>query len=633
MNTEAIDRLIDNVPSLATSREALEAMQEGAYCIHRSWGFGKITGFDPARGDHGMLVIDFDGEERKGHAMDPVFCLGKLEVLKETHILARHRENTEEIELMAKKEPVELIMAILSECDNECATNREIERLLQYLFEPSKAKKWWTNAKKLLVRDPRVAVPTKKTEPYVLRDEPVNPEQEILQDFFDERRSKEKILLAEKLFDLSSEKEDLQEDLPKVLEELTVAITEARNLNQADRLYGIWVRNNLARNVEEDAEKIEPTSASILSQCEDNLPELAEQMPAKFHRRFLDLVTRVYPENWKKVLLDKLLQHTTTKFSGEAAHFLIDQGEEALLGKSLVRWLDEQKIKGPVLLWMLKFRKLSKFEKLLQPLITPRILGAVFSAIDHESLLNASTRRIPLAEILGEDRELIPDILASADAETAKDLAQALLLNPGFDDLNKRSLLARFIKLFPAIQELVDGSGETSFSSQSTESTMTETLIVSQESLDFRLTELEKLNNERIPENSAAIETAREHGDLRENAEYQMAKDEQKTLLARQGELQVDLARAQATDFSEAPADSVGIGSVVNLHDQASGEHQVYSILGAWDSDPENNILSYQTPLAQSLMGKKEGEDVSTEIDGVSHLWRVESVGRWVDRA
>ena len=94
-----------------------------------------------------MLLIDFDGEERKGHAMDPVFCLGKLEVLKETHILARHRENTEEIELMAKKEPVELIMAILSECDNECATNREIERLLQYLFEPSKAKKWWTNAK------------------------------------------------------------------------------------------------------------------------------------------------------------------------------------------------------------------------------------------------------------------------------------------------------------------------------------------------------------------------------------------------------------------------------------------------------------------------------------------------------
>ena len=91
-----------------------------------------------------------------------------------------------------------------------------------------------------------VAVPNKKTEPYVLRDEPVKPEQEVLQDFFDEKRSKVKIALAEKLFDLATEKEDLQADLPQVLEELTAAILEARNLSQADRLYGIWVRNNLA---------------------------------------------------------------------------------------------------------------------------------------------------------------------------------------------------------------------------------------------------------------------------------------------------------------------------------------------------------------------------------------------------
>ena len=151
MNTEAIDRLIENVPNLIKSREALEAMKEGTYCIHRSWGFGKITGFDTSSGEHGMLLIDFDEEDRKGHAMDPVFCLGKLEVLPETHILTRHRENPEEIELMAKKEPVSLIIGILSECDNECATTREIEHVLLYLFGATKAKKWWTNTKKLLV--------------------------------------------------------------------------------------------------------------------------------------------------------------------------------------------------------------------------------------------------------------------------------------------------------------------------------------------------------------------------------------------------------------------------------------------------------------------------------------------------
>jgi transcription elongation GreA/GreB family factor len=383
--------------------------------------------------------------------------------------------------------------------------------------------------------------------------------------------------------------------------------------------------------VEEDVEKIEPTSASIIKDSEGNLPELAEQLPSKFHQRFLDLITRVYSDDWRQIILERLLPHCTTKFSGESAHFLLDQGDEKLLLKSLVRWLDEQTIKGPVLLWILKFRKLAKFEEFLQPLFTPRLLSSVFSAIDHEALQNASTRRIPLAEVLSEDKTLIPDVLAKADLETAQDLVQALLLNPGFDDLSKRSLLARFIKLFPEVQELVDGSGESS-SGSSTEVGVSDTLIVSKDSLDQRLTDLETITNEKIPENSVAIETAREHGDLRENAEYHMAKDEQKVLLARQAELQADLARAQSTDFSDAPSDSVGIGTIVNLVDQSSGEAQTYSILGAWDSDPDNSVLSYETPLGQKLLGKKVGEEVLTDIDGVSHSWRVEGLSRWVDR-
>ena len=90
------------------------------------------------------------------------------------------------------------------------------------------------------------------------------------------------------------------------------------------------MRNNLARDVEEDVEKLEPTSASILSECENDLPGLADQMPAKFHARFLDLVTRVYPDNWKDIVLS-LLHKTATKFSGECAHFLIDREESKLL--------------------------------------------------------------------------------------------------------------------------------------------------------------------------------------------------------------------------------------------------------------------------------------------------------------
>jgi len=626
MNAEIIDRLIEQDPTLESSRAALEAMKAGTFCIHRSWGFGKISGYDS---DRAMILVDFESEDRKNHPMDPVFCLGKLEVLDPSHILARHRENPDEIEKMAKKEPVDLIIEILSICEDGCASTREIERTLGFLLGPVKGKKWWTATKKLLIKDPRVAVPTKKTEPYVLRDEPVKPEQEVLQDFFDEKRSKEKIALAEKLFDLATEKEDLQADLPRVLEELTNAIMEARNLSQADRLYGIWVRNNLARDVEEDVEKLEPTSASILNDCEDDLPELADLMPTKFHSRFLDLVTRVYPDDWKKIVV-RLLQDTSLKFSGECAHFLIDREESALLKKSLRTWLDEQTLKAPVLLWILKFREMAKFKDLLAGLIGPRLLTAVFSAIDYESLQNATTRRIPLAEILSDDKELLPEILGKGTEENAKDLAQALLLNPGFEDLSKRSLLARFIKRYPEIQSMVDGEDD-SPSSESTSAVTDDTLIVSQASYDRKIADLDELTKDKIPANSLAIEAARELGDLRENAEYQSAKDEQKLLLARQSELQGDIIRAKPTDFTDAPTDSVGIGSVVSLIDQANGEAQQYVVLGAWDSDPDNDVLSYLTPLGQKLLTKKIGEIVETQVEGNVQSWKIEGLSRWVD--
>ena len=626
MNTEVIDRLIEKDPSLESSRPVLELMNPGTYCIHRSWGFGLISGFDEGRG---MILIDFEDDERTSHAMDPIFCIDKLELLAEDHILSQHRKNPEEIEKLAKKEPADLIIKILEQGDDGCVNTRDIERILGYMFGASKAKRWWTATKKVLIKDPRIAVPNKKNEPYVLRDEPVKPEQEILQDFFEEKRSYEKIVLAEKLFDLSAQKEDLQADLPQVLADLTIAILEAKNLSQADRLYGIWVRNNLARDVEEDVEKLEPTSASILQECEDDLPALADLMPAKFHSRFLDLVARTYPDTWKKIVLN-LLQNTAVKFSGECAHFLIAREESKLLLSSLNSWLDEQNLKAPVLLWMLKFRNLSKFQELLGGMINPRLLTAVFSAIDYESLRNATSRRIPLAEILSDDRQLLSDILDKGTEENAKDLAQALMLNPGFEDLTKRSLLARFIKKFPKIQSLLDGESASS-SSSSGSTPVEDSLIVSKQSFDKKLADLDIITKEKIPENSLAIEKARELGDLKENAEYHMAKDDQKVLLARQAELQGDLMRAKPTDFTEAPIDSIGIGSVVELNDLGSGEKVKYTILGAWDSDPENNILSYLTPLGQSILGKKVGDDVQIDVEGNNQVLVVESVKRWVD--
>ncbi|HKK19688.1 MAG TPA: transcription elongation factor GreA, partial [Opitutales bacterium] len=216
------------------------------------------------------------------------------------------------------------------------------------------------------------------------------------------------------------------------------------------------------------------------------------------------------------------------------------------------------------------------------------------------------------------------DLLADANVETARDLAQTLLLNQGFEDLTKKSLLARFIKQFPTVQSLLEG--------ESAGAAEEEALIVSRESFDAAKAEYEELIQKKIPENKEAIATAREHGDLKENSEYKMARQDQDILLSRKNELEVDLSRARVTDFTDASEANVGIGSVVDLKEESTGKTHRYSILGAWDSDPDNDILSYKTPLAQALLGKEVGATVTTSIGGNTEKWTVLEIGRWVDR-
>jgi transcription elongation factor GreA len=617
MNKEAIDALIKKNPKVASHRAKLEAMVPGHYCLHRSWGFGKIVDYNEV---DDRLIIDFE-EGKKGHAMAPAFCVDKLEILKPNDMLVRSRTEPDVIEEMIKKKPADLICEIISANENHAMMATEIERLLARVIGPIKYKKWWTATKKVLVKDPRIGVPLKKSDPFIYRDEPVKPEDEILEQFRGTKNSKQKIDLGEKLFALSENISVIREEMPQILAELTDAIANAKSLSQADRLHGVWVRNNLARDLNDDVESLEPSSASILDATND-YSELAANLPSQYFKRYLDLISRTYPEKWQAMVED-LLRNSSGKFTSECINFMLEREMQERISYCLDRWLKEQTIKGPLLFWVVKNRASKKYSKIIEPLVTPRLLAAMFYAIDHEALQNASTRRIPLADLLSDDTTLIPDLLSDANVETANDLAQTLLLNQGFEDLTKKSLLARFIKQFPSVQSLLAG--------QAAETSEEEALIVSQESFNEAKAEYEELIATKIPENKLAIQVARDHGDLKENSEYKMARQDQDILLSRKSELEVDLSRARVTDFTEATTDNVGIGCVVELKEGSSGKTQKYSILGAWDSDPENDILSYKTPLAQALLGKETGATVSTKIGGNEEEWTVLGIARWVD--
>jgi transcription elongation factor GreA len=616
MKSEIIDVIIRKNPDLAASREKLEKMQTGAFCLHRSWGFGQITGFDTIET---RLIVDFE-EGNKGHRMDPAFCVDRLEILEATNILVRARTDQKEIEEMIKKRPADLVVTILEQMPDQAASTSELERILTHLLGAARFKKWWPTTKKLLVKDPRVAVPVKKTDPFMLHEEPIKPEEEILEEFYKVTKSLDKIRIAEKLNQLADSVEAIEQDLPRVLEELSKMLQSSTGLTAAQRLHGIWVRNDLSRHLNLDVDQLTPSSSSIICEA-SNLSEMAEGLPSSYFHRFLDLIARVHPNDWKAIIIE-LTRQSSGKFTTECMNFWEERKELSFLGEKLNQWLNEQSLKAPLLLWMIKNRGVRKFRDILNPLLEPRFLYAILQSVDNEALQQTGNRRIPLADALLEDSTLISDLLSTSSSETAHDLAQTLILNQGFEPLSKNSLLARFIKCFSGIQSLIAGNEPQRES---------EHLIVSQKSYDDRKKEYEILTTQKIPENKQAIATAREHGDLRENSEYKMARQDQDTLMARKAQLEVELARARVTNFKDASTDVIGIGNIVQVNEGSTNKAHHYAILGAWDSNPEKHILSYKTPLAQSLIGKTVGDKVETMIGGHREQWTIKSITRYTD--
>ena len=247
-------------------------------------------------------------------------------------------------------------------------------------------------------------------------------------------------------------KKDIKIELNEILQGVVDAVRDSNQINSSERLYGAAVRDDLAKFLGSEVE-MKPTQASLIAEVRD-LATIAGDIPVNFQRRYLDLINQTHPIESRDLIFN-LLKISQGKFTTECINFLVEHDHSEELAAALKRWQTEQNLRAPVLLWIVKNRHSKKFAKLLNDLITPRLLSAIFFAIDYEALQAATTRRIPLADILSEDKDLIADLLSTADPETARDLANTLLLNQGFEELTKKSLLARFIKIFPKIQSLV----------------------------------------------------------------------------------------------------------------------------------------------------------------------------------
>ena len=581
--------------------EPLVKLVEGGCCSHRSWGFGKIKAVDTV---FARFTIDFPG--KTGHTMDLSFSAENLKPIPKEHILARKANDLEAVRAMAAHH-LDLIKLVLNSYGGK-ATVEQIQSVLVPDVIKDDYKKWWETAKREMKRDGHFIVPTKKTEPVVYQQQETSLQERSLGDFRKAKGLKARVAVVAEIIKGISDFSDKTTAANEIIAALNTDIASHQRTQPAVALEAVFARDELRHAAGLPPVEGEISDTQIWAQDGIKFGAVLEQIPAAKHHRALESFKHANPDKWQDVLLGSL-NLVSAKLAKEFAHLLVREGKLILLKETLAKLISQHTATSEMLLWFGRERNEDFVD-----ILGPEVFRAMLTAMERDQFNEKRSNR--LRDFIMEDQELLGELTASADIEVIKDLTRALQLSTVFDDMDKRSLLARLVKAHPAIQSLISGE----------QTKQDSTLQVSWESLERRRAEYQDLVQKKIPANSKEIAIARSYGDLRENHEYKAAKEMQKVLMRRKDELESQMSRARGADFSNANTDAVNIGTVVEATDLATNKRETFTILGAWDSDPDKGIISYLSPVGAALLNRKVGDEVEFELHGGKHRHRIEKI-------
>ncbi len=580
--------------------ETLTVLAQSGYCVHKSWGFGRITTVDTV---FARFLIDF--QTKPGHHMDLGFAAESLKAVSPDHILAKKASDLKGLRELAARDHLAVIKLVLKSYGGQ-ATTDQIQNVLVPDVIASDWKKWWEVAKRELKKDGHFQVPAKKTEPIVYQTDEVSLQERLLKDFRAAKGLKAHATVAcealKFIADLTDKAAAVQEINGTLNGEI---ITHMRNQSNI-ALEAMFVRDDLREAAGLPVTAGELTPKDVWAQ-EARFSSFMESLPAAKQRRALETFKDSNPQ-WPDVVR-AAMNSASAKLAGEIAGLLIDNGKVDLLKETLAKIVNQHSAGSEMMLWLAKERTDS-----FADILGPEVFRAMLTAMERDQFNEKKSNR--LRDYILSDQSLLVELIGSADLDVIKDLTRALQLSPVFDDMDKRSLLARIVKSYPAIQSLITGE----------QTRQDVTFVVSWSSLERRKDEYAEIVQKKIPANSKEIAIARSYGDLRENHEYKAAKEMQKILMRQKSELESQIVRARGSDLSNPRTDVVSIGTRVRVTDLGSKASEQYVILGAWDSDPDKNVISYLAPVAQGLLNKKAGDEAELDTEGGKRRCRIESI-------
>ncbi|MDX2226443.1 MAG: GreA/GreB family elongation factor [Verrucomicrobiae bacterium] len=590
--TQELQKLVDAGKLTKQAFEKLKAIQPGAYVTDKSWGFGQVNRYDFITN---QVYIDF--KSKSGHAMKFEYAAEKLTHLPDSHALVRHSTDAEGVKKLMAEDAAAYLTMVLNSFPQKQATAAQIEMLLvPACYKAEEWKKVWSKVKAGLKKNPLLSLPLGKTDPYVLHDSPVDTKSELLEKFIDAVGIKPQLTCAQALLkeiDLFSGEAEKFEPVFRGINE-TITKNAASNMVQCLEL--AMIRDDLKMALK--LEGAEVHSIDTLVTRSENLGKVLKDLPTSRLLRVLQAIKAASPADWHNSLISRLNTFEGALLS-ESIGFLMSEGHRDSLARQLQKLVRDHSISSPLLLWLGKERP-ETFEELLNA----KLLSSMIAALERDQFEKDGRVGGKLHDLLVDNKTLIGELIATSDLDEVRDVVRNLQSTPAFEDLNRRSLLARFVKSFPELEEMVSNANNRETPGRSA------VLYVSWASLEKKKAELDEVINVKIPANVKEIEIAKSYGDLRENHEFKAAKEMQRLLSRQRAELEHMLDRAQGLSYEDADISQVNVGTVIEIEDLTNNEKITYTLVGAWDGEPEKNVISYQTPVGQALLGKKSGEEV-----------------------
>ena len=572
-------RAPDDIPKAWKKVDRLEnliAFDRGAVVVMDGKGAGRVV-------EVNMELESFKVEFESGLELRVGFggAAKLLQPLQQDHILFRKMEDSPTLEKLRDDDPGELLRLVLQSYDG-ARTGAEIKRDLVGVVPENGWNRWWTAARK----HPQVLASPDVKRAYIWAESSEHA-QDAVWEAFEEADLRGRI-------DLLRRDGQRDEALKTRMSSSLADSGESIYPEEPGLACEIWF------NLEKNGVLPKTTGWSPRAL----IPSLEDPRPLFLGIRDRSLRERAYKiarenrSDWPDLLSDLVWHEKDARALDALRRYL----EEADRFDSFFDQLVSAPRKNPAAFTWLSERAADKADWMKRN--PTRLLQQILFALTHQDFAPyRAARLVPLAESGGT----IPRILSHLEPDQAPQALAAVERSSGLESYQREPLVNAIHLRFPELRTEEEA-----------------TLYATQAMISEKRAELKNLAEVELPANRRAIEEARELGDLRENFEYKSARQRHEYLSARANQLKQDLDRVRPIDAKQVRGDEIVVGSRCHLT-SATGPERRITILGPWESEPEKDVLSCESDLAKSLLGKKVG----SEVDIGDDAYEVQSIEPW----